>query len=174
MLIIEDGTGKVDSQSYASADDVRAFATARGLPVPSSDDAGNTEIENVLVVAVDYLETQVCYQGKKTSSLQALEWPRKGVYFDDEAYPDNAIPRSLKTAQIRLVFEVLRGVDLMPTISGTAADFVVKEKVGPIETEYADPSKFDGKATFTAVDALLAPLLGDKCRHSGFFQVYRA
>lgn len=174
MLIIEDGTGKTDAQSYASADDVRAFAAARGLSVPSNDPAGTTQIENALVAAVDYLETQVCYQGKKTSSLQALEWPRKGVYFDDEAYPDNAIPRNLKTAQIRLAFEVLSGRDLMPTISGTAEDFVVKEKVGPIETEYADPTKFSGMATFTAVDSLLAPLLGDKCRHSGFFQVYRA
>lgn len=173
MLIIEDGTGKVDAQSYVTVDEVRAFAVARGLSVPSSDDAGNAQIETALVQAADYLETNLCYQGKKASSLQALQWPRSGVYFDDECYSKTAIPANLKTAQIRLALEVLKGIDLMPTISGTASDFVVKEKIGPIETEYANPSNYDGRATFTAVDALLASLLGLECRHSGSFTVYR-
>ena len=173
MLIIEDGTGKPDAQSYVDVAGFRAFAAARGIPVPSDDTEGNAKVEQSLIAAIDYLETMVCFQGRKTKAEQALSWPRKGVYIDDELYPDNVIPADIKTAQMRLTVESINGIDLMPTISGNAADFVVKEKVGPIETEYADPTKFSGRATFTAVDALLAKWLGDKCRQGVSFKVYR-
>lgn len=174
MLIIEDGTGKSDAQSYVDVAGFRAFTAARGIPVPSDDAQGNAKIEQSLISAVDYLEITQCWQGQRTKAEQALSWPRKGVVINGASFPDNAIPANLKTAQIRLALEVLNGVDLMPTISGNAADYVIKEKVGPIETEYANPTEFSGQATFTAVDALLAPLLGTACKNAfGSFGVFR-
>jgi hypothetical protein len=173
MLIVEDGTGVANAQSYVQATDVRAFAAARGIPVPSDTTEGTAEIEAKLISAMDYLETNICYQGIKTDSDQELSWPRKNVVIEGSSYPDNRIPKNLRLAQIRLAIEALNGAELLPTLSGRAEDYVVKEKVGPIETEFADPSGFSGLATFTAVDALLKPLLGNECSSGFSFKVTR-
>lgn len=173
MLIVEDGTGVIGAQSYVQASDVRQYASARGIPVPSDTTEGNLQIEQKLITAIDYLESDICYQGSKTEADQELSWPRSGVVIEGADYPDNRIPKNLRLAQIRLSIEALNGVDLMPTISGNAEDYIVKEEVGPIKTEYADPTKFSGLATFTAIDALLKPLLGSKCASGFSFAVYR-
>lgn len=160
MLIIEDGSGKVDANSYVSVDELRVFASARGLPLPSNDEDGDKQIEQKLILAADYLESEIQYAGDKYSDAQALSWPRRYAYISDKLFPYNAIPKNLKLAQMRLALAALEGVELQPVLSGNAEDYVTEEKVGPIETKYADPTKFSGRATFTAVDALLAPLLG--------------
>ena len=169
MLIIEDGTGKVDSNSYVSVDELKAFATVRGLALPSDD-----MLEAGLISATDYLEIEECYKGKKTSSLQSLKWPRTGAYIDGDSFPTNSIPKALKIAQIRLALEVFKGIDLMPTISGSNEDYVIEETVGPITTKYADATDFSGTPTFTAVNGLLLPLIGRSCGGSGLLNVFRA
>ncbi|AMW36130.1 virion protein [Xanthomonas phage XAJ2] len=154
MLIIEDGTGKADSQSYVTVDEYKVFAQLRGFTVPSSDD----EIERILILAVDLTEAEDRYGGRKTKSTQSLKFPRSGLLLDCEKFPSDAIPKQIKLAQMHLAAAAADGVVLQPVISGNAADYVIKEKVDVIETEYADPTKFSGTATFTAVDALLKEL----------------
>jgi hypothetical protein len=89
-----------------------------------------------------------------------LQWPRIDVYLygSETAFPSNSIPKELKAAQNATVVALAQGVDIMPNYS--ASDFVTREKVGPIETEYADPTKVGIVPTLTAVDSLLAPLFG--------------
>lgn len=162
VLIIEDGTAKPDSNSYVSVADARVYASNRGTIFAGTDD----EVAAMLIQAIDYLEAQACrYQGEPTTTTQALQWPRKGVVLNCEPWPDNLIPRQLIAAQIQLAMAVNSGLVLLPSI--TAQDYIVREKVGPIETEYADPISVGIMPTFTAVDALLAPLYGE-CAASKF------
>ena len=167
-LVIEDGTGKTDANSYVTVEEARSYASARGTELPDDD----AQVESLLVRAMDYLEAQRGkYQGTKTyPGLQALQWPRSGVVIDcDYNLPDNIIPTELKNAQKQLALEVFSGLVLLPSSDGRV---VKREKVDVIETEYMTGQDLGSGATmgpsFPAVDALLEPLF-NACGGGGFF-----
>jgi len=155
-ITVEDGSGVAGANSYVSVADARTYAANRGIALPADDD----ELAAMLIQASDYLEAQECrYQGDRTSSTQALAWPRTGVELNGDVFPTNVIPQSLIGAQVQLAIAINAGFDLQPNIS--PQDYITREKVGPIETEYADPVAVGIMPTFTAVNALLAPLFGE-------------
>lgn len=167
-LIIEDGTGKPDASSYVTAQQARAYALSRGTELSDDD----TQVEQLLVRAMDYLEAQrTKYQGVKTyPGLQALQWPRSGVILDcSYQLPDNIIPVELKNAQMQLALESFNGLVLLPSSDGRV---VKREKVDVIETEYMTGQDLGSGAvmgpSFPAVDALLDPLFS-ACGGGGFF-----
>jgi len=161
-IIVEDGTEVANANSFSSVADARLYAENRGIELPTDDD----EIAAMLINSADYIEVQECrFQGSRTSSTQSLTWPRSGVYLNCDSLPSNIIPKSLINAQIQLVLAINAGFDLQPNIS--PQDYVISEKVGPIETEYANPLSVGIMPTFTAVNALLAPLFGE-CASSKF------
>lgn len=154
-IIVEDGSGVADANAYVSVANVRAYAANRGVTLPSSDD----EVAAWLIKATDYLEAMAGeYVGQKTDAAYSLEWPRNYVTINCVDLASNAIPKQLINAQCALVLVQNEGLVLQPNIK--AADYVIEETVGPITTKYADPANTVGIAgAFTAVDALLAPLL---------------
>ena len=155
-IIVEDGSGVANANSYVDVADARTYAANRGVTLSVDDDI----VASQLIRACDYLEAQECrYQGSRTSAAQALAWPRKDVELHCEAVPSNVIPVSLIAAQIQLAMAIHAGFDLQPTIS--PQDYVTREKVGPIETHYANPQNVGIMPTFTAANALLAPLFGE-------------
>lgn len=155
-IVVEDGSKVPGANSYVSVADARTYAANRGIELPSEDD----ELAAMLIRSTDYLEAQACrFQGRRASSSQSLEWPRVGVVLGCDEVPSNVIPKSLVGAQVQLAIAINDGFDLQPNIS--PQDYVTREKVGPIETEYADPTKVGIMPTFTAVNALLAPLFGE-------------
>lgn len=145
-LVVEDGTGKADANTYVSLADVRAFATQRGISVSSDDDVLGAQI----ILAADYVEG-FTYEGERATDEQALSWPRECTDFDEDV-----IPPSLMRAQTLLVIEQAQGVNLFPT--ATSGKFVKRRKVGPIETEYSENINVDGRPSFPQVDRLLEPL----------------
>lgn len=160
-LVIEDGTGKADATSYVTVVEAEAYATARGVTLAAT--------EAKLVQAMDYLEAQRArYQGAKTwpvgtdehPDAQALQWPRTGVVIDcDVEWPDDAIPKELKAAQMQYAIELQNGFNPFASNDGTV---VKKKKVDVIEKEFfsaTDLGLSGGPvANIPAVDALLAPL----------------
>ena len=167
-LVIEDGSGLPDSNSYVTLDQARAYALARGVELPADD----AQAEALLIQAMDYLEAQRAkYQGRKTyPGVQSLQWPRTGVIIDcDYNLPASVIPTELKAAQMQSSMEVFAGLSLLPSSDGRV---VKREKVDVIETEYATgadigPGGLMGTPSFPAVDALLEPLF-NACG-GGFF-----
>ena len=179
-LVKEDGTGISGANTYALADEVRSFAQARGVTLPSDEVA----VESLIIGSMDYLEGfRDRYQGSKTYTgysgfyadpcfplplpldvdshvAQALQWPRYGVYVDDVPLDGNAIPKELVSALSQCVLEVFAGNDLNPSTSGQV---VKREKVDMLETEFmtgADMgSEADASPRFPKVDAFLATLL---------------
>ena len=156
-ITIEDGSNVANANSFVTLVEVRSYAEARGAALPVANDA----LAVMLIKACDYLEAQANrYQGEIANEGQSLQWPRIGVYISgsETAFPSNAIPKQLKSAQSSLVVAINEGVDIMPNYS--ASDFVTEEIVGPITTKYADPTKVGITPTLTNVEALLQPLFG--------------
>lgn len=153
-LIIEDGTIIEGANSYATVAQARAYATARGLSLPTADGA----VESALVLACDKLQSYR-YKGSQVSpATQPLVWPRSEVYFDGEDTPLDAatIPACLISAQCQFAFEASGGTDLQPT--GTGQE-VILEKVDVIETHYQPRQSGTVQPEFNKAESILAPIL---------------
>lgn len=163
QIIVEDGSGVANANAYVDVAAVKAYAEARGVSLPSDDDA----IAAMIIKATDYLESFACkYQGRKTDCAQSLQWPRTGVVMCCEDFPSNQIPKQLKSAQASAVLIQNEGLVLQPNV--TAQDYVIEETVGPITTKYANPIQAGISATFTALESLLEPLFFASCGQVGF------
>lgn len=134
MLVIEDGTGVVGSNSYASVEELQEYATARGLTLPSEV----PRLEALLIDAEAYLSSLMLpFQGWPVSAGQLLSWPRTNGE-DDWAY-SQIVPQRVKQAQLFLaaagatapLFKIHDPTDRGPIKAVT---------VGPIKTEYAGSS----------------------------------
>lgn len=166
-LEIEDGTGKANSQSYASASDARAFALLRGVVLSATDSV----VESQLVAAMDYIEAlEPRMKGSRTNAnvyedpsfKQALSWPRKGVVVNCDTLDEDTIPSALIAAQNHLVIAQFNGAVLMPVLDPNE-QLIKRKKVDVLETEYFAPGEagisHGTTPTFPVVDALLQPLL---------------
>ncbi len=155
-IIVEDGTGKTDANSYATVTEARTYATARGVSLPD-----DSKVEAFLTLAMDYLESKK-YKGRPSypDHPQALSFPRTGVMVDCEVLPSDAVPRQLKSAQMQLVVEQANGKSLMPSTDGTV---VKRKKVDVLEKEFFSPEELGQSGapspSFPMVDALLADFL---------------
>lgn len=157
-IIVEDGTGKEDSNSYIDVEYAKTYAANRNVTLPSDDD----EIAAMLINSSDYLESKECkFSGERTNDNQALSWPRKNAMVNCKPFPDNQIPKQLKDSQASLVIVVNSGVDLFSNYG--PSDYVTEETVGPITTKYADPIKAGMTKHFGAADALLNKLYNGGC-----------
>ena len=143
----------VGTNTYSTATELAAYATARGLEI-----AGESDV--LLVGAMDYLATlEDRWQGERTSPTQPLAWPRTGVYVYGTALADDAIPQSLKEAQCRLALDVDAGVALLPTVSAGSKGSVIEETVfGAVSVKYAEGAN-NTQPVFTAAMGLLKPLM---------------
>ena len=142
----------VGTNTYATAAELAAYATARGLEV-----AGDSDV--LLTKALDYLATlEDRWQGSRTSASQPLAWPRTGVYVYGTALADDAIPQSLKDAQCRLALDVDAGVALLPTVSAGSKGSVIEETVDVVTVKYAEGAN-NTQPVFTAAMGLLKPLM---------------
>jgi len=128
-LVIEDGTGKADAQSYASEAELAAYALERGITVSGTD----TEL---LIQAMDYIETKN-FIGDKNTKEQALQWPRIGAITDGFYIDTDEIPLSLIDSQIEVALSIDGGINPMSSETRETK----KERVGDIEVEYMDGAR---------------------------------
>lgn len=157
-LIIEDGTGKPDAQSYASVETLRAYAKARGESIPSD----TPSCERLLLIAMDYMRG-LDYIGERASKEQAHDWPRVGVVIDGFPYAKHELPRQLEQAQCALAIEAQR-IELLPTAPANTSGPVIEQTVGPITTVYANTGRVRSVPAVAKADVLLRVLL----RRKGF------
>lgn len=130
MLIIEDGAGVPDAESYATAAELVVYAGKFGVTVPLEEAAQEALLRRAALVMEG-----MSWKGRKTSGDQALAWPRRGVELAREIKPDNHIPARVKCGQMALAAEI-HADDIDPVEQRKGA--VTKEKVdGAVEREYA-------------------------------------
>ncbi len=128
-IVIEDGTGKTNSNSYVTEAELTTYATDRGITLNAADDAAKAIL---LIQAMDYIES-LNFIGDKYSEAQALQWPRSGAFIDGYSVDVDSIPTLLKQAQMENAIGIDGGVNPLANVSRET----IKEKVGDIEVEYA-------------------------------------
>ncbi|OQS10069.1 DnaT-like ssDNA-binding protein [Chromobacterium violaceum] len=137
-LIVENGTGQPDAQSYISVTEADDYHAAIGNAGWSGDEVAKSA---ALRRAVQYLDGRYRFAGCRLTATQVLEWPRQPL----------GVPKALKDAQAELALRALKG-ELFADSDGRV---LVSKTIGPIKKEYAQA----GGSRFPVVDALLRPLL---------------
>lgn len=169
VIIVEDGSGVPNANSYGSVAEARAYAAERGIVLvgPTGATATDDEVAAMIIKGMDYIESKACeFQGSKSDCSQALQWPRKGVVICCEDFPSDQIPKELKKSVFASVLVQNEGLVLQPNIQ--ASDYVIEETVGPLTTKYSDPIKTGITPTFTALDSIMTPLFFASCGQAGF------
>lgn len=125
-ITAEDGSIITGANSYATVACLESYAESMG---------------EILVIDADvlirksamYVES-LNHKGFKLTKDQSMQYPRSGVVIDGFAVLTTEIPTLLISLQCEVAIAINAGNDPLSTI-----DRVVKrEKVGPIEIEYAD------------------------------------
>ena len=161
-LIVEDGTGKSDAESYISVADADTYHSKRGNTAWA---ALATETKEVLLrKAADYMvqvyRTQ--WAGARKFDNQGLDWPRYDVpKFDSPSgygsypayYLDTIVPGEVKVACAELAYKA-NIEDLAPDIERLTK----REKVGTLEVEYDNNQGVPYKR-YRSVDNVLRPML---------------
>lgn len=158
-LVVEDGTGRADAESNASVAQFKARCDKLGI---SYVDLTDIQIEQRLRLGFEKLrqDYRTRWAGSRTTTTQAGDWPRDNVPMIDGPggnrfptyYANNVIPAEIVAANIDFGVKAGSG-DLTPDLEQA----IKREKIGPLETEYADYSR--ATKTYTAIDNLLAPFL---------------
>lgn len=154
-LVVEDGTGKANAESYVSVAEVTAYFAGRGS---RADDWDAIEDQEAAIRgAMSYLLQVYSGQwaGLRSTDAQALDWPRINVPWRDSpagTRPDNVIPSELKAACAELALRTADGDLLADTERET-----LSERVDVISVTYAQGRS--QQTQYPAVHGLLRSLL---------------
>lgn len=156
-LVVEDGTIVAGANSFVTEDDIVAYALARGVVLPFASDADKDKVAVLGIMAADYLRI-LPWKGEQVDPNQPMPWPRKNIN-GLTAFPEDAVPFAVIEAQKQLTLLANGGTVLIPNWSGSG--FIVKEKIGPIETIYSEKVGIssNGLPIFPGITALLDPWL---------------
>lgn len=136
MLIVEDGSGKTNADSYVSVADCNTYATAHGLTFAGDESAKEARLRR----ATQYLDAQYAYKGVEQTDTQALAWPR--------TVAPGIVPREIVSACCELA---CKPGDLWADVEPSA---VIEKTIGPITKKFAAPAN-GGQKRFAGVDALV-------------------
>lgn len=134
-LTVETGTGSALSDALISIVDADAYHTARGNTAWTGADADK---EAAIRRATAFLSNSFIWAGLRTNGRsQALAWPRGGVVDQEgNGIESDEIPVEIKDACAEIALrELVTPGAMNPDF--TASEMVKREKVGPLETEYA-------------------------------------
>lgn len=152
-LIVEDGTGLPNSNSYVSVGEVRAYLAQRGIDVPTDDDT----LIQFMTTALDFLGNyDIRWKGEQVfPEMQALPWPRANVFMAGRLCIFNIIPQRLKNAQCYLTGAATT-IDLNAAQDTRA---IIRDKIGPLETDYSPTAGATLRPILPLLEGMLQPLL---------------
>lgn len=163
-LIIEDGTGKPDAESYATADDLALYAVKFGVVIPVDAPAQEALLRRA-ALAMDGMT----WKGRKTSSEQALSWPRREVHLDGENKACNYLPARIQYGQMALAAEIHQD-DIDPIEKRKGA--VTLERVeGAVTREYATIPSTSKRLLPAAPDRPSVTQFADYLQRRGLYAV---
>lgn len=153
-LIVEDGTGKSDSEAYISVADADAYHSARNNS--DWDLLDDPQKEAKLRIATEYMvaEYRNRWKGYRSKVDQALDWPRQGVVIENGRVliKNNTIPTEIKRACAELALRASMGA-----LIEDQTQKVASETVGPITVVY---DRFaPAQPQYRQVDLMLKPYL---------------
>lgn len=163
-LIVEDGTGIANAESYLPVADIETYAVARGLVFSAT--ASVPLAEAAARRAATWLDA--AYRDRLPGSrvkgrAQGLEWPRKDALDGyGEALPDDEIPREWLAAFCEAA---VRELSKPGVLSPDVVKGRIKKSVsvsGAVSVTYVDDGDIVGsqRPILTLVDDILSGLLG--------------
>lgn len=154
MLIVEDGSGKSDADSYVSLADARVLAAKYGFSLPVEDTEAETALRNGALY-VDLQEPLMC--GRRVSPEQTMAFPRTGIRLFGFDVSRTSIPSQVIRAQVIAAVEYGKGTDVRGTSDGRATSMERVE--GAVTVQYFDNGANGSIVTITAAIDSLRPLL---------------
>ncbi|MEG8233836.1 DnaT-like ssDNA-binding protein [Pseudomonas orientalis] len=163
-LIIEDGTGKPDAESYASAEDLALYAVKFGAVIPAGAPAQEALLRRAALVM-----DGMTWKGRKSNSEQALSWPRREVLLDHEIKPNNYLPARIQYGQMALAAEIHQD-DIDPVEKRKGA--VLLDRVeGAVTRQYAAIPSTSNRLLPAAPDRPSATQFADYLQKRGLFAI---
>ena len=156
-LIVETGAVVPNANTYVTRQELIDYAVLRGVVI-ADDDASDI----LLISATDYLESfRARYKGAEVQpGVQPLAWPREGVTAGFVIVGSDTIPDAIKKAQIVLAMEASKGTVLLPTQKPqTGGVTLIRQKLGPIEKQYAVTGDTDTPLDVPLATSTIAPYL---------------
>ncbi len=157
------------TNSYSSIADADQYHFNIGTPAASWDDKSDSVKEQALRDGTRYLDghysTVRKWKGRRTTSTNALDWPRRSVV-DSDGYAvlNNELPQGLEDATAAAA---LRSLDATQNPTGLTPDLTKEgtisyerkkaDGVGEKETHYE--GGFNQYVTFTEIDELVHDLI---------------
>lgn len=161
-LIVEDGTGKPDANSYIPVEYANDYFLLRSGSANSQLWSDLTEDAKAaaLVQGTDYIDARwgPYLSSKPTTTTQALAFPRKAW---------DGVPSAVRKACCEYAVRASQG-ELAPDIVSDESGFQIagkKEKVGPLEEQTTYATKGEGATqslwkSYPFADSLMIPFLG--------------
>ena len=160
-IIVEDGSGIANAQSYISVADADTYFAEHSQPAIWTA-ALTADKEKALKLSTQYMDAvfKLRWKGTRKLETQALDWPRYSVN-DRDGYwiPDTPLPRVLKEACAEYAVRSMTD-ELFPDLAADSGPLTAKRvKVGPIEVD----KEWGGMGTrtyrrYSLVEALLRDL----------------
>lgn len=144
--------GGTADDSYISVSDADAYHEGRGNAAWANLDDDTKEV--LLRQATDYMGQAygLAWAGSRASDDQALDWPRADVCAFGIDVLSTIIPPNVARACAVLALKAASG-----PLSPDLGRVIQSQKIGPIETTYADYSPQSKR--YLSVDRMLAPYL---------------
>jgi len=146
-MVVENGTGLINSNSYASVATADAYHQDRGNVEWNALTEEDKEAR--LIKATTFLDGNYTFPGYKSTREQALEWPRIDAV-DSYGWLLEGVPQ-------QVVFATCEAA-LIETLVETQARAVSSESVGQISVSYERGARQGN--SYPQVDQLLRRILG--------------
>lgn len=154
MLVVEDGTGLINAQSYISATELQTYASLRGSDL---SEYSETQLEAAIYIAAnDFIDIFYSFKGDLVNPEQGLSLPTNEVDFSD-----TQTWRNIKEANANGAILSLMGSLLVDTTEESTSGKIKSEssKLDVLEdsVEYFEGTSLSSKYPTPIIDRLLRP-----------------
>ncbi len=140
-LVVEDGTGLANANSYASLDFANEYHRLRDNVVWTN--ATDHNKVGALIRATDYVDRRWRFVGSLFKATQALAWPRLDAFDAEGNDQSETVPKGIQEAAAEYALRALTSASVLNNTDpllpdGGREELVVvgkRERVGPIEEE---------------------------------------
>lgn len=161
-FVVEDGTGLTTATSYVELSDAKQYWDNVGYDYSEITDDSFKALLNAAVKTIDG-QYFARFKGYRSSSTQALQWPRADVWYPDGySVGSTTIPKELKRAVYEMAYAKNSGTTVQPTseIYGDIKSERTRIEGAIDESREYFPGTTRNHPIISAVEDALRPLLG--------------
>ena len=155
-IIVEDGTGVVNANSYQSEAQLIAYAALYGIEIPDTATAAI-----LLLKGMDYLESNPL-SGDPVTDEQLTHYPADNAYVNGTLIANDIVPRQAIKALNEICLSIFSGYDPL----ATPERGIKEETMDGFKTVYDDVA-FDTYVS-PRIDLFIAPLISESDSGNGY------